>query len=985
MKRMILVGMIALLCATMLVTAAAATSVDVIYDGTVMLTDGTFNWTDSESNTHTVSWMTPHGALEAASIVESFVYGGGWHGTKNTALIDWIEEYEYNNTVTPKLTWNYQLNGVYQNYFSDTTGVSNNPISDGDYIEFYYGPDQQTTENATAVVRMTVNLTSTPEDWDLDLVGATNITVSKTDFEDGVDCGHYASWTDPSTGEFWEGMPLWYLVGYVDDDVQHGPGAFNDLLAADGYIVKVISSDGWSAELDSTDVARNDGYIVANKLNGSELPLETLSGKLCWPLHLKGPSVFGGQQVGGIASIELIGLPEPEPSESWALSLIGEVGDTITQEEFEEAVACHGVTWVDGNDTWEGVPLWYLCGAVDDLETTSHWTFNDSLASGSYTVNVMAADGYNKNFASSVIARNDDYIVANTLNGEPLDYLFPLKLVGSAVFGGNRVGNISEIRLVELITPPPESGSYNLNLTGKITDVISQAEYEAAADPSCHGVTWVDGNDTWEGVPLWLFCGWVDDRIPHGPDGFNEPLAAAGYTITVKAGDGYQKQFASEDVAHSDYGYIVADTLNGTPLSKEGDHSPWPLRLVGTEVSGGMRVGNITDIILSDFEAPSELMSVHIIKYVSPTDLTILSETNVTYLWMEQNLGVYGDGATLYKFEGIDFTGDHWDQNETYPGGFKISDAIKGTSVRDICELVGGMGEGTDIKLVATDGYETALGYENIYTEALTTEQQERQGEAVLAWYTGDDGYVPDYSEGMRLFFTPDDHIFGLWDMHECMDEKYWHYYWDAGIQYPSCAGLSAKWITTIKIYSEPEADWNLTLEGAISDTISKSYFEQAIACTMGGHAAEYTDSQGRTWEGLPLWYLCGWVDDENSHSAGAYNDTLAAAGYDITVFAGDGYSVTIDSRDTIRNDNYIVANSLNGSHLPDDDDSWPLRLTGSALTSGQNVKGVVEIQLTFPVPWDAYLVPSDSTGDYNEDTEVELWVDYDDTGLTYG
>ncbi|MDD2666885.1 MAG: hypothetical protein PHI74_07860, partial [Methanocellales archaeon] len=36
-------------------------------------------------------------------------------------------------------------------------------------------------------------------------------------------------------------------------------------------------------------------------------------------------------------------------------------------------------------------------------------------------------------------------------------------------------------------------------------------------------------------------------------------------------------------------------------------------------------------------------------------------------------------------------------------------------------------------------------------------------------------------------------------------------------------------------------------------------------------------------------------------------------------------------------------------------------------------------------IPWDAYLVPSDSTGDYNEDTEVELWVDYDDTGLTYG
>jgi hypothetical protein len=36
-------------------------------------------------------------------------------------------------------------------------------------------------------------------------------------------------------------------------------------------------------------------------------------------------------------------------------------------------------------------------------------------------------------------------------------------------------------------------------------------------------------------------------------------------------------------------------------------------------------------------------------------------------------------------------------------------------------------------------------------------------------------------------------------------------------------------------------------------------------------------------------------------------------------------------------------------------------------------------------VPWDAYLVPSDSTGNYGEDTPVELWVDYNDSTLTYG
>ncbi|MEA2075466.1 MAG: PGF-CTERM sorting domain-containing protein [Euryarchaeota archaeon] len=934
------------------ITANAGTGVDVIFNDAVVLEEGNFTWYDVDGNPHEVTNFTPHGALEVAAHDGAFDYNGSWKDSKNTALIDRIEEYEYNDSVTPKLTWNYQLNGVYQSYYSDTTGVSNNPITDGDYIEFYYGTDQETTENATAVVRITVNPAT--GGWNLDLVGAVTETVTKTKFEDGVACGHYANWTDPDTGDFWEGIPLWLLVGWVDDDIQHGTDAFNDALAAEGYSVKVISGDGWSTSLDSADITRNDGYIVANKLNGSVLPELTPSGKPCWPLHLKGAAVSGGQQVGNIVKIELVGLPEPP--EGWTLKLLGDVEDVITQAEFEDAVSCHAVTYTDGSDIWKGIPLWYLCGAVDDLETGSHWTFNDTRAATNFTVKVIAGDGYNKDFVSSNIARNSGYIVANTLNGEELEEgCFPLKLVGSEVFGGNKVGNIVEIDLVELITPPPAAGSYNLNLTGKITDVLSQAEYEDASDPSCHGVTWTDPDtgDVWEGVPLWIFCGWVDDRTPHGPDGFNDNQAVAGYKIIVKAGDGYSKEFASADVARNG-GYIVADTLNGAPLSQEGSHPPWPLRLVGSEVSGGSRVGNIVEIELTEFGEPQESPSVHVILY-DAYGITVLNETTVTYQWMEANLPVIGDGTTAYKFEGVDFTeGDHWDQNETYPGGFKIDRVVKGTSVKELCELIGGMTEGTEIRLVASDGFETKLGYENIYTDALTPEQRERQGDAFLAWWADDQGYVPDYSNGMRLFFTANDsdHIFGQWDMHECMDEKYWHYYWSEGIQYPSCAGLSAKYVDTIKIYNGIEADWNLTLDGAINDTISKSYFEQALACTMGSHASEYTDSKGRTWEGLPLWLLCGWVDDENSHSEGAYNETLAAAGYNITISASDGYSVTIDSRDTIRNNNYIVANTLNGTHIHESSSSWPLKLVGTNVSGSMTVKGIAKIKLDItPAP----------------------------------
>ncbi len=77
---------------------------------------------------------------------------------------------------------------------------------------------------------------------------------------------------------------------------------------------------------------------------------------------------------------------------------------------------------------------------------------------------------------------------------------------------------------------------------------------------------------------------------------------------------------------------------------------------------------------------------------------------------------------------------------------------MKGTRLKDLCELVGGMGSGTDIKLVASDGYETTLPYSSIYTNPAV---QARQGDAILAWYA-DGAYVPAYADGMRVFFAPD-------------------------------------------------------------------------------------------------------------------------------------------------------------------------------------------------------------------------------------
>ena len=165
---------------------------------------------------------------------------------------------------------------------------------------------------------------------------------------------------------------------------------------------------------------------------------------------MKGEAVFGGQQVGNITKIELTGIPQP-PTE-WNLSLEGDVTDTITQSFFIDAIACkHNVTWTDpaSGTVWQRVPLWDLAGAVDDIESSSHYTYNDTRATMGYTIRVSAAHGYNATFSSASTTHNDGYIVAYKMNGTALTVSnAPLKLVGPATSSNKqRVGGIVKISL----------------------------------------------------------------------------------------------------------------------------------------------------------------------------------------------------------------------------------------------------------------------------------------------------------------------------------------------------------------------------------------------------------------------------------------------------------------------------------------------------------------------------------------------------------
>ncbi len=810
------------------------------------------------------------------------------------------------------------------------------------------------------------SISPSPRDWTLSLKGALTDTIDQAYFEDAVDCGHGATYTDDD-GNVWSGVPLWYFAGWVDDDKKHGAGAFNDDLAEEGYSIKVIAGDGYSVNFESASVARDDAIIVANTLNGEPLPAVIGdSEKPCWPLQMIGAHVNAGQKVGNVVEIELIGLPEP--SDGWTITLNGKFSRTLTQEEFEEGIACgHAAPYTDSSDrVWTGMPLWYLVGVVDDIETSNHWTFDDALAAEGYTINVTAEDGYTVTLDSADIAESNAYIVANKLNASPLgnDDGYPLKLQGSALTSGKqRVGNIASITLVDL-PGAPEEGEWTLTLEGAaITAVISEAEFEEGA--ACHSATYNDGVSTWTGVPLWYLAGWVDDDVMHGSGAFNDNLAAAGYTVIVSSGgvSPYSKEFTSQEIVANKNNYIVANKVNGSAITG----GAFPLRLVGEGAVGSKSVGNIEKIALTEFQEPTDLPSVQIIRYAAD-GVTVLNETTKTYQWMEENLPVIGgaDGVRL-RYQGPTFDPDDlWNPAEDINPG-KVDNVVRGTCIKDLCDLVGGAPEGSEIVLVASDGYEAKINYTNLYTPL------DRQGEAILAWWA-DDEYVPDYRDGIRLFFNAPDGIFGADDMRACLAEDYWHYYWSGGIQYPSAAGVANKNIATVEIHPGAREDWNLILTGAITDTITRSYFEAGKACALGGHGATYTDDDGNVWSGMPLWLLVGWVDDANKHDYGTnpFNGTLADIGYNVTVIdygpdntkgTEDDFSATFESSFIKLNNNIIVANEINGIPLPADGDkpSWPLKLVGSALTSGkQKIGSIDEIALIdLPIPADAELCPA--------------------------
>ena len=240
-------------------------------------------------------------------------------------------------------------------------------------------------------------------EWMLHAEGGITKDIDRASIEScGAPQCHGTTWTDDKAQQ-WVGVPLWLLVGSVDDEIEHEGPAFNDALADAGYSVEVIASDGYTVTFDAARIKRNDNIIVAYKVNENPLPDEY------FPLRLVGSDLQKSEMAGMIAQIKFT-VPtrtdvEPAATEPAAvtvteadatLTITGTVNQNVYLNEAAlralEVVKITAPNAKGVTSEFEGVRLSTLLdlAGIKDSATTIRFTAVDDYYSEVSVVNLRA-------------------------------------------------------------------------------------------------------------------------------------------------------------------------------------------------------------------------------------------------------------------------------------------------------------------------------------------------------------------------------------------------------------------------------------------------------------------------------------------------------------------------------------------------------------------------------------------------------------------
>jgi DMSO/TMAO reductase YedYZ molybdopterin-dependent catalytic subunit len=253
---------------------------------------------------------------------------------------------------------------------------------------------------------------------------------------------------------------------------------------------------------------------------------------------------------------------------------------------------------------------------------------------------------------------------------------------------------------------------------------------------------------------------------------------------------------------------------------------------------------------------------------------------------------------------------------------------LKGVALLELAKPLGGITAGDSVRLIARDGYAMTMSGPQLLDSKFTTFDSTTGKEVphdkldVVVVYEENGKPVDEKSAGpLRV---------AIMGTEQQATEGHW---W-------------VKWLDRIEIVAQIKP-WTLSLEGVITEKMDNGTFESGAA--PGCHGVTWTDADGHRWQGIPLWLLVGRVDDSISHSKDvkAFNDDVAAKGYQVQLIAADGYTQTFTADQIKRNSEMIVAFKYDGQVLAEK--NYPLKLVGPKLTTKQQVGAITTIKLILP------------------------------------
>ncbi len=300
--------------------------------------------------------------------------------------------------------------------------------------------------------------------------------------------------------------------------------------------------------------------------------------------------------------------PAPGASGPVVLTVRGEDGSrTFTMGQLQALPSYEGYAGIKSStgvitppSRYRGVPLTDLADLVGGITE----------ANG---VTLVAKDGYGMTFSYRQIAGDGfttfdpatgeeepadgklTVLIAYEHEGEPIpEEDGPLKLAIAQATPAQVTEGHWAIKWLDQVSVTKASAAWKVQLEGAVPGKLDRASYVNCASPGCHGSGWVDAEGRrWEGIPLYLVAGMVDDRKKHDAGAYNARLARRGYEIQFETAGGEVVTIDSRDIAGKD-SIVLSSKVDGGELPDEY----FPLRLVGPGLSEAQMPGGIARIVV---------------------------------------------------------------------------------------------------------------------------------------------------------------------------------------------------------------------------------------------------------------------------------------------------------------------------------------------------------------------------------------------------